>query len=421
MPTVRTVVAWGIAIAAIAPIALAGCKGSPPNDAPAGESPQAKAEPTPLENVPPTASAQPLALGEAGPPPVPLRSDEAIAPDTFAKDTAGWRLEATLRTSDLPPAFRGPETSIVAIDAVKKKTDPHLVIDLASSRMRIVFDSAGFLLPQGSELRARADRYGHLLLLPDARDYRVAAPGSLRPLLGERRIDVEPLVTPSLIDRGEGARRAGYRTRKVELGNRVATTTLELARLADVGDGGDLLCRTVLDLMNAPPTTAVCALDEVPLHVEWRWATKGVLVFDVSNLTHRTDLVAGSLAAPPASAAFAPPALPGDQAAILVDSADLTAFRTAPADVPAGRPDGAPPPPAAGLALSNATDEIRVAWLDGAEVAWVAPGGRLVLPTLLRGRYGFAWRTFLGDAYDAPTTITVPGSQMARAAEGSVP
>ena len=37
-------------------------------------------------------------------------------------------------------------------------------------------------------------------------------------------------------------------------------------------------------------------------------------------------------------------------------------------------------------------------------------------PTLLRGRYGFAWRTFLGDAYDAPTTINVPSTQTAGAA-----
>jgi hypothetical protein len=59
----------------------------------------------------------------------------------------------------------------------------------------------------------------------------------------------------------------------------------------------------------------------------------------------------------------------------------------------------------------NTSDELRFAWLDGAPIAWLAPGARLALPGLLRGRYGFAWRTFLGDAYDAPITINVPGVQ----------
>jgi hypothetical protein len=406
----------GAAARLVALLALAACRGAGANDLPdAGLSPQAKAEPAQLENVA-VASNAPLAP-DSGPPPIPLRADEEAPADTMAKDAAGWEMEGTLRSAEIPPAFRGPETAISAVDAVKKKTEPRLTIQLASTRARITLDSSGFVLPEGTELRARSDRYGHFLLLPNARQYRVAPPGSLRALLGERRIDVEPLVPAVVTERGEGARRLGHRTRRVEVSSRAATAMFELARIPEAAEGGVILCRSLLDLSNAPPSTAVCALDEVPLHVEWRWASKGGLSFDATSLTRRVDLSPASMAAPPASASFAQPSLPEVGAEALVEQSELTAFRTAPSDVapiaPSTRPDGSVVGPAPGLALANVSDELRFAWLDGAPIAWVAPGGKIAFPALLRGRYGFAWRTFLGDSYDAPITITVPSAMAA--------
>jgi hypothetical protein len=60
--------------------------------------------------------------------------------------------------------------------------------------------------------------------------------------------------------------------------------------------------------------------------------------------------------------------------------------------------------------LVNSSDQLRVAWVDGAAVAWVAPGGQEWLASLLRGRYVLQWRTFLGDAWEPPRTISAPGS-----------
>ena len=401
-------------------LALACRGGASANDVPdAGVSPQAKAEPAQLGNVAVASSAQPLT--DSGPPPVPLRSDEEAPPDSPWKDGPGWEIEATLRTLDIPPAFRGAETAIVAIDAVKKKTEPRLTIDVTASRMRIVLDSAGFVLPQDTELRARSDRYGHFLLLPRTREYRIAAPGSLRALLGERRMDVEPLVPALAVERGEGARRLGYRTRRVEITNRAATATIDLAHVPETSEGGVLLYRALLDLMNAPPSTPACALDEVPLHVEWRWATKGGLTFDATSIARRTDLGPGAMAAPPPAMAFARPSLPALGAAPLVDPAELTAFRTAPADIPLAQPDASATGVGPGLTLANASDQLRFAWLDGAPVAWVAPGGKIAFPLLLRGRYGFAWRTFLGEAYDAPITITLPAAISAGTSDAGAP
>jgi hypothetical protein len=355
---------------------------------------------------------------------VPLRPDEEAPGDPLptSKDLAGWELDAVLRAAEIPPAFRGPETVITAIDAVKKKTEPRLTVDLTASRARLVLEGSGFALPEGTEFRARSDRYGHLVLLPGARQYRIAAPGSMRVLLGERRIDVEPLMVASVLERGEGVRRLGYRTRRVEVSNRVATAVFEVAHIADVGEGGALLCRTFLDLLNAPPSTSACGIDEMPLHVEWRWATKGWLTFEATSLEHRTDLAAVGMTAPPAGYAFTAPSLPSLDSQLLVDSTEIVAFRTAPApDVPPSQPDASAAPLPAGLVLANTSDELRFAWLDGVPIAWLAPGTKVTMPWLLRGRYGFTWRTFLADSYDAPITITVPGAQATHGGDAGSP
>jgi hypothetical protein len=244
----------------------------------------------------------------------------------------------------------------------------------------------------------------------------------LRVLLGERRIDVEPLMVASVIERGEGARRLGYRTRRVEVSNRVATAVFEIAHLADLGEGGGLLCRTFLDLLNAPPSTTACGIDEIPLHVDWRWTTKGSITFEATNLEHRNDLGAAGMAAPPQGYSFTAPSLAPLASQLLVDSTEILAFRTsAPPDVPPAQPDASATPLPAGLVLANTSDELRFAWLDGAPIAWLAPGAKVTLPWLLRGRYGFAWRTFLADSYDAPITIGVPGAQATHGGDAGSP
>ena len=53
--------------------------------------------------------------------------------------------------------------------------------------------------------------YGHVVLDPDGAVYRVAAPGVLRALLGERRLDVAPSSTAEIEDVGDGAKRVGVR------------------------------------------------------------------------------------------------------------------------------------------------------------------------------------------------------------------
>jgi hypothetical protein len=391
---------------AVIAIALGACKSDPPHDAPhpAQPSPQASAEPAPL--------ATPLALAanaspEGGPPPIPMRGDVAIPPEIVGKDVAGYTVTLVLRLPDAPAVPSGAPIAAQAIDAMRKQNEPRFTVDLSPTRMRMRLTSAGFLLPRDSELRSRLDRYGHFFLTPDLASYRVLAPGSLRALFGERRADVSPLSPAEVAVKGDGMTRLGYKTRRAEVQSRAGSGFFEIAHLPELGEGGSLLVRALLDFMNAPPQVEVLGTDELPLHAELHWSTRGALFFDVTSVVKRVDIPAIALAAPPSGASFVTGALPPVAGELRVSNKDLTALHTGPIDLgpkAASITSGA-------LLLVNAADTPRFAWIDGAPVAWVAPEGRLELSPLPRGRYQLEWRTFLDDAAVPAKTLTVPPTE----------
>ncbi|HEY8087570.1 MAG TPA: hypothetical protein VIF09_06995, partial [Polyangiaceae bacterium] len=404
-------------------VALAcACRSASTDPQGAAASPQASAEPAPLANVTAAAATTTTDPGaDARAPVEAMRGDRAVPADSpreaqplgakepkaDSRELSGYAMQAVLRSGEGPPPPKGPEVNLPAIEAARRKLEAKVSVEASASRARMVF-SGGLVLPQGVELRSRVDRWGHLLMLPQEDGYRVIEAGALRALVGERRLDVAPLSPAEVTTPGEGARRLNLRTRRVDVATRAAKTTLELAAFAGAGDGGALLCRFLLDLMGAPPSTAACATDEVPLHAELRWTTQGSMVFDLTSITRRSDLPVADLATPPPTASFLAQPVPASGGEVLLPRAELAAFRTAAVDVPpAGPRDAQPPPPAEGLVLVNASDELKVAWVDGAPVAWVAPGARVALPSLLRGRYTVQWRTFLGDSWDAPEPVVV--------------
>ena len=251
----------------------------------------------------------------------------------------------------------------------------------------------------GDGAARRIDRYGYLLLWPGEATYRIAEPGALRALLGELRLDVAPLSAAYVRSTGEGPRRLNAQTRRVEVSTRASRALLELATLHDLGDGGSLLCGFLLELMSAPASTPVCAPDELPVHAELRWTTRGALTFDVTSIARRIDIPALDLSAPPPSLDFVAAPPPAAAAEMLVSKAELAAFRTAPVDVPLPvRPDAQTPRsrPDAGLLLINASDELRVAWIDGVPVAWVAPGARALPHDVATGTIRAAMANVLG-------------------------
>jgi hypothetical protein len=217
---------------------------------------------------------------------------------------------------------------------------------------------------------------------------------------------VAPITPAELTPKDDVGKRIGIRTRKVEVATRAAKATFEIGRAPDLGDGGVLLCRMLLDLMNAPPSSGLCADGELPMRAELRWTARGSIVFEVTGVLRRdkADLPTTSLLVPPAGATFAssPPPVAGVQAALTPP--ELAAFRTGPVEMPAvphGNGDG--------LVVANTSEQLRVLHVDGVPVAWAAPGAKDVLSGLQRGRYIVQSRTFLGESFDVPVTQTVPG------------
>lgn len=393
------------------------CRGSQVEPAPvepdAQASPQANAIPAPLASTPDPTNATASSQLDAGPPPVPMRGDEALtadAPPREVKDAQApvYTMEVALRPIDPPAPPKGPEIGAAAIEAARKRLDPHIVIDFSPTRVRMQVSSGAWLLVNGWELRARADRYGHVLVAPDQSTYRVLAPGALRALIGERRLDVAPVAAAEIVPKGEGTRRLGMKTRRVDVSSRSAKATFEIARVDGLGEAGPMIGRALLDLMSAPPSTPLVATDELPLHAELKWTTRGGLVYDALTLSKRSDLALASLSVPPAEAAFTSDPLPRQASGSFLTASEIAGLHSAPVDV---GPQPLPPGDVhATLTLGNATDELRVAWVDGVPAAWVVPRGRVDLVGLLRGRYQLEWRTFLGDAAEAPFVVTAPGA-----------
>jgi hypothetical protein len=414
---------------ALSALSIAACRwGAPPADPPdQPASPQAKAEPAPIASLPASegsgnAQTAPLLL-DGGAVPQPVRGDRELPADTSTKETTkegivGYSLEAVLRLSDIPSPARGAEGA--GFDLARKKTENRLSIEVAATHARVVL-GPGFVLPEGTELRARVDRYGHVVYTPDDGRYRVGAPGALRAVLGERRFDVAPLLPAEVTHNGEGPRRFGRPTHKAGVATRAAKASFEIGHLSDLGDGGALLCRSLLELISAPMSTPLCGDGDVPFRAELRWTTPpaatpglspkgrvaGAITFEVVSIVRHAAMSASSLATPPPQAVFESAPFPFEGAKLLLARGDLAALHGTGVE--------------ATLTLVNSTDELRFVWLDGTPIAWVAPGSRLRVPGLIAGHYVLQWRTFLADAIEPPQTVLLPATSDLGATDASAP
>lgn len=407
---------------------LAGCeapqKTPPAGTADAGASPNASILPAPLtaEDPPelPDAGVAPdapyglladstgrLILPEAGaPPPEVLRGDLPLTPETpLMKDLAGVSLEAAFRLRDVSAAPKGAEVAQDGIKTAAGLTAPKLKIDLSESgRMRIVFVSRAMPLPMHSEVRARLDRYGHVVLWPNATDYRVVPPGAMRTVLGERRVDVTPLSNGTTKLLGDG-KRLGLATRKVEVLSALGSVKLELGKTNDVGEGGALLCRTLVEIVGVDPRTPVCVANEVPLSATYAWQDGGGTELEVTSLSKRTDLATNDMLVPPPGAGYKPSGLPQSPAGVFLSRDEVAAFRSAPLTLP---PLEDPRAPGEGFVAVNETDTLAYFLLDGVPVVAVPPSEQRYVIGTVRGRYVVQWRTFLGDRIGPAKTVELP-------------
>jgi hypothetical protein len=401
-------------------LVIAGCEKTPPELVEnATPSPNASILPAPLSSLGQPAAETPATArqavenegksltADAGVSPQALRGDQAPDDDPLTlRELQGATLEAEWRYPDAVLPSKGPEVNPQGIEAARRLTAARMTIELMSvGRMRVTFDSRALPLGQGTEIRARSDFYGHLLVWPNGSRYRVLPPGAVRTLLGERRVDAVPLVRPQISGKGEGLRRIGLSTRRWDLSTRTGKLSLEQAKIAAAGEGGVLLCRLLAEIIAIDPSAAPCNSDDVPLGAHFQWPDGGSVAFEVTRVAERVEFSAEQRLVPPSGGEFTPASLPPTSASVFLTREELAALRLRPLDVLGARAPGAPDE---GLVLYNGTDTIRYAFVDGVPLAWVAPNHDQRVSGLQRGRYIIQWRTFLGDAVDAPVIVELP-------------
>ncbi len=338
------------------------------------------------------------------PPPATLREDAPLQPDTHRfLDPQGMRLDARFRWHGLPPPPTGPDVNVEAIVNARKKTERTMVIDLSpEGRLRTEIAGPAFPLPSGTELRARREHYGHVLVWPDGVSYRVLQPGTVRALFEEGRADVGPLVLPSIAP-AESINVLGYDTDARTVTTSLGSAVLHQASIPGV-PAGELLCRTLLELLSARPSTPICAPDLVPVRAEYRWEEGGQLTFEVTSMVRTATLDTEQLLIPPRTPSFKADRLPRLPRATLLDDSDLGSLRKR----------AAPPDPTDGgiqskeLVVVNGADTIRYLLVDGIPVVRIPPRSERRLEGLRPGRYVISWADFLGVHVEPPRQEQVP-------------
>jgi hypothetical protein len=374
-------------------------------------SPNASVLPAPLAVGPKLipkdiAHAQPeaSAVALAPEPPRPLREDETLPAESELRAAPGLSLEARFRWLE-PPAPRSPEGNADALSRAREKTAFDLTIEVSSlGRLRVIFRSRSFPFPSGTELRARDDRYGHLLIWPGAGSYTPLPPGTLRATLGEARVDASPLAEPSPVVLGAGGL-LGVPTQRLKLETSLGKLELEQASLPASGGAGSSLCRLLLELVAVAPESSACKAETVPLRAEYTWASGARFELEVLKLGKRPELGVEGLAAPPVGATSRRGELPGAPFVVLVDEHELSDFHVRALPAPA-KTD--PLAPKLGLVFQNRADGPRYLLVDGVPVLWLRADAEWLLSGLKLGRYSVQARDFFGAQVSGPRALELP-------------
>ncbi|MEM6791337.1 MAG: hypothetical protein AAF715_27720 [Myxococcota bacterium] len=386
-----------------------GAFGPNPSRLDATASPTASVNPEPLDDprpdrrptVPTAASAAPSAVStetrEPSAPPEPLNADGALARDRRpGRPPDGVDLEVTLRWAPLTAPPSAPEVDVETLERLRAQDQPKLLVTLTESGRMSLSISSGFVLEPNTRLVARRDRYGYALVWPRDLRYRVVAPGALRPLLGEGRLDVIQLAT-GVTETLPPDTRAGRPVVRYRIRTPVAEAEIALAEVPGAGAGAGLFCRLVVELAGATPSLPVCSDARVLVAAELRWRADrerlgGDLRFDVTAIEPREKIRFGGYAMPPVPARLTtgrPPRRTGPW----VETGVLNQLRTAPRTPPESAPTLEPV-----FSATNASDHMLTLFVDGIAVGLVAPWQTLRIDGLPTGEYTVAWRSFLGDA-----------------------
>jgi len=385
----------------------------PPGIASASEpSPNASVLPAPL--VPGPTKALPRDAGHppaetpsdagAPEPPRPLREEETLAAESELRPAPGLALEARWRWLDAPPP-RSPEGNNDALAKARDRTAFELTLELSSlGRLRLRLGSKAFPFPAGTELRAREDRFGHILVWPGAESYTLLPPGTLRATFAEHRVDVTPLSEPGVVLSGSGTM-LGVATQKQRLETSVGRLELEQAVLPAAGSSGAMLCRLLVELSAVAPESGACHPEWVPLRAEYTWSTGARFELEVTKISKRPELAVDALAVPPAGASARQGELPGPPFVTLIEERELADLHSRALPPPA-KPE--PSAPKMGLVFQNRGDIPLYLLVDGVPVVWLRADAEWLVSGLKSGRYTVQARDFFGAETTPAKLLELP-------------
>jgi hypothetical protein len=374
---------------------LTGCESSAPsvpapaNLAPSGANPEVVPAPTDRVGVSQTATpGGPRRLlkespGQTQPQAFNPLSAPTAEPEPDGEPRVPWSaaLEAKFTWPGQVPASAFPGLEPEQALAAKLKASARSVLELqAPGRVRMELVGDATPLQAGSVLLGAHNRYGHLLVWPDRKRYRVLSPGSLLAVFREGRADAVPLLVGHLeSERPLREQRFGFALTRTLITTGRGSLTLDRAEIPEAEAAGSVVCRFLLELLAAAPETAVCQTPTVPLraHFEFPGAT---LDWNVESFKVRTEAVSPILL-PPARASFSSRDLPAQSRALL-NAAELAGLHRL------GEPGS--------LNVANGDDVGAFVLLDGVQVAFLAPHSRLRISGLLQGGYRVQVRDFLG-------------------------
>lgn len=391
------------------------CQGDDPKDDAKGalgselSSPNARILPAPLVSArtssgEPSVDGSPTALTRLpAAPPRPFPVDgEVTAEIAPARD--GWLLE-------LRGEFAWPELDARSVEVLSsgRRSSPGPTALPTRPELRLFVSPQGSLtveiasptmaLPVGAQLRSRSDRWGHVVVWPDRRSYRVAPRGSLRALFNERRVDVSPLVA-GRVETGENGRRFGLPTQRRTIEGPLGKVMLESARVAGLAEGGLLVCRLLLELARIQSSGEVCLAEELPVEAQYFWSRGGELWFRVTALQRHASFSAleapDLFDIPPPMPILKPGELPPESGQLLWPAPTLAQLW--------GASDGN----SAELLLSNPNDLPIYVLVDRLPLARVPPLGHTRWTTQRRTR-SVSFRDFLGEHTFPARNVEPPG------------
>jgi len=337
-------------------------------------------------------------------PPKPLRENDALGAESDLRAAPGLVLEARLRWLDAPPP-RSPEGNADALSKARDRTAFDVTLELSSlGRLRLKLASKAFPFPSGSELRARDDRYGHILVWPNGEAYTPLPPGTLRATLAEHRVDATPLSEPGVSVAGSDSM-LGVATQKQRIETSLGRLDLEQAVAPAAGAAGALFCRLLLELLAVGPESTACRPEWLPLRASYTWASGERFELEATKLTKRPELAIEGLAVPPSGAGSRPGELPGPPFVALIEERDLADFHSRALPPPA-KPD--PGAPKLGLVFQNHGDSPLYLLVDGVPVVWLRADAEWLVSGLKPGRYTIQARNFFGTEGTPPRLLELP-------------